>query len=269
MESKDTQGNQLFRESKPSHYTDYTTANGNVLKSAEYDCSVKPVINEELHEIIRRIYDEKLTEEMMAPKLRYDLIRLLLPNVKKEIIANAKKNKSNLKETNLQYHLIQLVPALFIASLHYRENERVSYPTTEMMAPPHLRRDREMCDYRFQAMILESLAKIDRLEYQIEDLEEGKGYMLEAEHRRVMKELKQQHRDELEEETYRATKKSSNESFEFEKENYQLKMEIQILKNKVEGLEKVIEINSNDNVSITNSETEDGNELEKEEVNLD
>jgi hypothetical protein len=92
MESKDTQGNQLFRESKPSHYTDYTTANGNVLKSAEYDCSVKPVINEELHEIIRRIYDEKLTEEMMAPKLRYDLIRLLLPNVKKEIIANAKSH---------------------------------------------------------------------------------------------------------------------------------------------------------------------------------
>ena len=73
----------------------------------------------------------------------------------------------------------------------------------------------------------------------------------------------------MEEETYRATKKSSNESFEFEKENYQLKMEIKILKNKVEGLEKVIEINSNDNVSITNSETEDGNELEKEEVNLD
>ena len=268
MESKDTQGNQLFRESKPSHYTDYTTANGNVLKSAEYDCSVKPVINEELHEIIRRIYDEKLTEEMMAPKLRYDLIRLLLPNVKKEIIANAKKNKSNLKETNLQYHLIQLVPALFIASLHYRENERAGM-TTEMMAPPQLRRQREMCDYRFQAMILESLAKIDRLEYQIEDLEEGKGYMLESEHRRVMKELKQQHREELEEETYRATKKSSNESFEFEKENYQLKMEIKILKNKVEGLEKVIEINSNDNVSITTSESEDENEMEKEEVNLD
>ena len=73
----------------------------------------------------------------------------------------------------------------------------------------------------------------------------------------------------MEEETYRATKKSSNEAFEFEKENYQLKMEIKILKNKVEGLEKVIEINSNGSVSITTSESEDENELEKEEVNLD
>ena len=118
-------------------------------------------------------------------------------------------------------------------------------------------------------MILESLAKIDRLEYQIEDLEEGKGYMLEAEHRRVVKELKQQHREELEEETYRATKKSSNEAFAFEKENYQLRMEIKILTNQVEGLEKVIEINSNGSMSITTSESEDENELEKEEVNLD
>ena len=40
-------------------------------------------------------------------------------------------------------------------------------------------------------------------------------------------------------------------------------------KNKVEGLEKVIEINSNDNVSNTTSESEDENEMEKEEVNLD
>ena len=118
-------------------------------------------------------------------------------------------------------------------------------------------------------MILESLAKIDRLECQIEDLEEGKGYMLEAEHRRVVKELKRQHREELEEETYRATKKSSNEAFTFEKDNYQLKIEIQILTNKVEGLKKVIEINSNGSVSITTSESEDENELEKEEVNLD
>ena len=46
-------------------------------------------------------------------------------------------------------------------------------------------------------------------------------------------------------------------------------MEIKILKNKVEGLAKVVEINSNGSVSITTSESEDENELEKEEVNLD
>ena len=84
-----------------------------------------------------------------------------------------------------------------------------------------------------------------------------------------MKELKKQHREELEEETYRAAKKANKEAFAFERENYQLKIEIQILTNKVEGLEKVIEINSNDNVSITTSESEDENELEKEQVHLD
>ena len=73
----------------------------------------------------------------------------------------------------------------------------------------------------------------------------------------------------MEEETYRATKKANKEAFAFERENYQLKIEIQILTNKVEGLKKVIEINSNGSVSITTSESEDENELEKEEVNLD
>ena len=62
---------------------------------------------------------------------------------------------------------------------------------------------------------------------------------------------------------------ASNEAFAFEKENYQLKMEIKILKNKVEGLEKAVEINSNGYVSTTTSDSEDVNEIGKEEINLD
>ena len=42
-----------------------------------------------------------------------------------------------------------------------------------------------------------------------------------------------------------------------------------MLKRKVEALEKVLEIKSNDSVSITTSESEDEKELEKEEVSLD
>ena len=55
----------------------------------------------------------------------------------------------------------------------------------------------------------------------------------------------------------------------FEKENYSLKHENEILKRKVEGLEKILEIKSNGHVSITTSEMDDEKELEKEEVNLD
>jgi len=48
-----------------------------------------------------------------------------------------------------------------------------------------------------------------------------------------------------------------------------LKHENEILQRKVEGLEKVLEIKSNDSVSITTSEMDDEKELEKEEVSLD
>ena len=63
--------------------------------------------------------------------------------------------------------------------------------------------------------------------------------------------------------------KTNKEKFVFEKENYSLKHENEILKRRVEALEKVLEIKSNDSVSITTSEMDDEKELEKEEVSLD
>ena len=68
---------------------------------------------------------------------------------------------------------------------------------------------------------------------------------------------------------YQVTKKKEKEKFVFEKENYSLKHENEILKRRVEALEKVLEIKSNDSVSIATSESEDEKELEKEEVSLD
>ena len=84
-----------------------------------------------------------------------------------------------------------------------------------------------------------------------------------------MKELKQQHREELEEETYQVAKKKEKEKFVFEKENYSLKHENEMLKRKVDVLEKMLKIKSNGHVSITTSEMDDEKELEKEEINLD
>ena len=84
-----------------------------------------------------------------------------------------------MKKTNLQYHLLKLVPQLFIASLHYRDINRQN-ATTDMTAECGSRKQKLLYDNHFNQMIGQSLAKVDRLEYQIEDLEEGKGYMLEA-----------------------------------------------------------------------------------------
>ena len=251
MESKDNQGDKMFE----------STANG------EWGNPNQPVCDPELHEIIRRIYDDKLTDEMLAPKMRYDLIRLLLPSCPKKVIANAKKNQSSLKETNLQYHLLKLVPQLFIASLHYRNYDRAQQTTNMMEACGG--HNRLLYKNRFEHLIARHLNDRDELFEQIQDLEQGKGYMLESEHRREMKELIKQHREELEEENYQVAKKKEKEKFVFEKENYSLKHENEILKRRVEALEKVLEIKSNDSVSITTSEMDDEKELEKEEVSLD
>ena len=116
MESKDTQGIQLFE----------ATADG------DWSNPHQPVCSPELNEIIRRIYDEKLTDETIAPKMKYELIRLLLPDCPRQVIANAKKNQSSLKPTNLQFHLLKLVPQLFIAALHYRNYDRAQH-TEDMM----------------------------------------------------------------------------------------------------------------------------------------
>ena len=48
-----------------------------------------------------------------------------------------------------------------------------------------------------------------------------------------------------------------------------LKHENEMLKRKVDVLEKMLQIKSNGHVSITTSESEDEKELEKEEVSLD
>ena len=137
------------------------------------------------------------------------------------------------------------------------------------------RKQKLLYDNRFNQMIGRSLAKVDRLEYQIEDLEEGKGYMLESDHRREMKELKQQHREELEEETYQVAKKKEKEKFQMEIDISHLKHENEILKRKVDVLEKMLQIKSNNPMSYSTSEMDDENEmedekeLEKEEINLD
>ena len=188
----------------------------------------QPVVAPELHEIIRRIYDENLTEDMLAPKMKYDLLRLLLPSCPHKVITNAKKNQSNLKDTNLQYHLLKLVPRLFIAALHYRNYDRAQAEGDLME-----KKVMKVFDNRFQWMIECHLKERDTLYEQIMDLETGKGYVLEADHYREIKELKRLHREELEEETYQVAKKKEKEKVEMEMESGNLKHAIRMLEFKM------------------------------------
>lgn len=67
------------------------------------------------------------------------------------------------------------------------------------------------------------------LHKQIEDLEEGNGYMLESEHLREIKERKEKHKQELEDETYKVAKKKESEKVELERKVGDLKHQIRML----------------------------------------
>lgn len=185
-------------------------------------------INEvELREVINRIYDDKLTEEMLAPKFRFELLRLLLPSCPKKTLASAKKNYSGYKDTNIIYHLLKVVPQLFIASLHYSDYGRYGMTHNLDKLPPHT--ERHLYHTRLEKVIGLHLEERDELHKQIENLEEGKGYMLESEHIREIKELKEKHKQELEDETYRVAKKKEMERVELEREVSDLKHQIKML----------------------------------------
>ena len=63
MEQKEPQGNnELFMEYKGKGYSGWALP--------------KEVNEAELREVIHRIYDEKLSEELIAPKFRYKLFHL-------------------------------------------------------------------------------------------------------------------------------------------------------------------------------------------------
>ena len=84
-----------------------------------------PLPHAELHEVIKRIYDEKLSEEMFAPKLRYDLLRFLMPDCPSQTIKNARKNHSSRKKDNIQYHLLEMGKGYILESVHREEMKEI------------------------------------------------------------------------------------------------------------------------------------------------
>ena len=93
--------------------------------------------------------------------------------------------------------------------------------------PPYS--ERHLYHTRLEKVIGLHLEERDELHKQIENLEEGKGYMLESEHLREIKELKEKHKQELEDETYRVAKKKEMERVELEREVSDLKHQIKML----------------------------------------
>ena len=179
--------------------------------------------------MIHRIYDEKLSEELIAPKFRYKLFELLMPDCPKKAIESARRNHSSKKPDNIQYHMQKLIPQLFVAALHYSDYERRSCCNDIKIDEPLPKRQRLLYQNRLEKIIAFYLNVIEELRDEIENLEDGKGYMLEEDHYDEIKELKKKHREELEEEVYQLAKKKEKEKFDLEKENCHLKHQLKQL----------------------------------------
>ena len=215
MEQKEPQeNNELFMEYKGKGYNGWTLP--------------KEVNEAELREVIHRIYDEKLSEELIAPKFRYKLFEMLMPDCPKKAIESARKNHSSKKPDNIQYHMQKLIPQLFVAAIHYSDYDRVSRSDIKIDEPLP-KRQRLLYQNRLEKIIAFHLERKEELRDEIENLESGKGYMLEDDHYDEIKELKKKHREELEEEVYQLAKKKEKEKFDLEKENCHLKHQLKKL----------------------------------------
>ena len=139
MEQKEPQeNNELFMEYKGKGYSGWTLP--------------KEVNEAELREVIHRIYDEKLSEELIAPKFRYKLFELLMPDCPKKAIESARRNHSSKKPDNIQYHMQKLIPQLFVAALHYSDYDRVSRSDIKIDEPLP-KRQRHLYQNRLEKII--------------------------------------------------------------------------------------------------------------------
>ena len=239
MESNEAQGIEMFEKTTIVNDSTWNTDT--------------PLPHAELHEIIKRIYDEKLSEEMFAPKLRYELLRFLLPDCPLKAFKSARGNHSGYKKDNILYHLVRLVPQLFIAGLHYRNYGRQGSESRDLGEPCKTYRPTKiMYENRLEQLVSRHFEHRGELEDQIEALEMGKGYMLEADHHCEMKEMKRKHREELDEVTYQQGKKMEMKKGEMINEIGSLKHEIRKLEFEIKCLNQ-----SNGHVSTSTTEMKD------------
>eukprot|EP01045_Picozoa_sp_COSAG04_P007578 COSAG04_NODE_399_length_14959_cov_28.238730_7_plen_226_part_00 len=129
---------------------------------------------------VRRIQSSNVTcVDYMAQIDRYKLIGMLCPKMDQKVIKHARSNHSKLREGLLTWHMVEMLPRLFLAGLGAHTVDRHE-------------------DYRFRMRSLKHLLKDwmeerDELETQLEEARDDSGYMTKDE----IKDMKQEHRQEV------------------------------------------------------------------------
>ena len=183
---------------------------------------------EELETFIQRVYEDELASDLLAPNEVYTLIQLLCPKCDPKVIQNAKRNHSSKKANNILFHLVRAVPRLFIASLHYTEQERDDEPSFRFRSR-----------YRtFHDRIKEHTEELEELYEEMENVKEGKGLMNKSDHVDEITELKQKHRDEMDAIKRKMNRENESTKIQYSNSMYQMKHEITLKDMEIRSYEK-------------------------------
>ena len=188
---------------------------------------------EELETFIQRIYEEELASDLLAPNEVYTLIQLLCPKCDPKVIQNAKRNHSSKKANNILFHLVRAVPRLFLASLHYTEQERDDEPRFRFRSRHTTFHDR----------IKEHLEELQQAYEEVEDVKEGKGMMNKSVHVDEIKELKRKHRDEMDAIKRKMSKEIESTKIQYNKSMCRMKHEIKLKEVEIKCYEERNQLN--------------------------
>ena len=157
-------------------------------------------VDDELKRLMTFCIRMKTKYDLEKPMRKADvwrLIQLLRPNMKDNVIRNAKMNHSKLNKDKVEYNILEIIPKLFIAALHIDDN-----------ADPHeLEWEKTTKGGKFKIRHIEFYIRdyiedMEMLQKENEELKSGNNYMKISGpngHDEIVQDLKDAHRSEVNE----------------------------------------------------------------------
>tara|TARA_R110001592_G_scaffold34342_4_gene117941 strand:- start:4 stop:564 length:561 start_codon:yes stop_codon:yes gene_type:complete len=157
-----------------------------------------------LNEVVENIKARSIqSPDELAVVNKWDILMLLCPGLTKDKVKTQKKNYSKLKTDNMLFLCIDTICKLFLDMIYLDSrpdmpNDRISLRS-------------------FKHMIRMKVDELDELESELEKVKEGKGYILEEEHDKEIKTMKQEFKFQKEEYEKKINKLENTENYLREK----------------------------------------------------
>ena len=153
-----------------------------------------------LNEVVENIKARSIqSPDELAVVNKWDILMLLVPGLTKDKVKTQKKNYSKLKTDNMLFLCIDTICKLFLDMIYLDSrpdmpNDRISLRS-------------------FKHMIRMKVDELDELESELEKVKEGKGYILEEEHDKEIKTMKQEFKFQKEDYEKKIDKLEYNDTF--------------------------------------------------------